>query len=144
MTEKLKPVISYEDDVFVWVYLDQVDRLLRYEAFVVDYDAHGRVGTLKFVVEEGVLDNAHEVPLIDELIKDYEESYPCACARQGHRALLAAPPSLRFLYPYLSAEQMKHLHAYFARQEGLLKRHKKVRWMRSLRALGFDVVGALS
>jgi len=29
--EMVKQVVSYRDDVFVWVYLDQIDRVIRYE-----------------------------------------------------------------------------------------------------------------
>ena len=145
-----KPVVSFEDDVFVWVYLDQIDRVLRYEAFVIDYDHHGRPSTLKFVIEEGVLDNAHEVPLINEFIKAYERdcflsriaSMP-SCVHPHGRTLISTPP-LRFLYNYLAPEQIERLHEYFAAQENRLKRDKKSRWMRSLRALGFDVVPNLA
>lgn len=144
------PVVSYEDDVFVWVYLDQIDRILRYEAFVVDYDEHGLPSTLKFVIEEGVLDNAHEVPLIQEFIERYEEtatlSHTVQLHTRGHLSCgaLIATPSLRFLYTYLNTEQIERLHEYFAAQEAHLKRDKKARWMRSLRALGFEVITSLT
>ncbi|MGI6081997.1 MAG: hypothetical protein ACOYEP_03910 [Limnochordia bacterium] len=145
-----KPVVSYEDDVFVWVYLDQIDRVLRYEAFVIDYDHHGRPGTLKFVIEEGVLDNAHEVPLINDFIRAYEQdcvlsriaSVP-SCVRPYCRTLITTPP-LRSFYNHLEPEQIELLHEYFATQEIRLKRDKRSRWMRSLRALGFDVVPSLA
>lgn len=150
MHEYHLPVVSYEDDVFVWVYLDQIDRIVRYEAFVVDYDEHGLQTTLKFVIEEGVLDNAHEVPLIQEFIQRYEEvATPSHAAQfQGRvfpsRGALIAAPSLRYLYTYLNREQIERLHEYFAAQEAHLKRDKKARWMRSLRALGFEVVATLT
>ena len=68
----VKPVASYADDVHVWVYFDQVDRVIRYEAYVIGYDDAGQPTTLEFVIEEGVLDNAHEVPLFAELMRQAE------------------------------------------------------------------------
>src|SRR5690606_23200035 len=32
---KVRPTIAYEEDVHVWVYLDQVDRVVRYEAYLI-------------------------------------------------------------------------------------------------------------
>lgn len=50
------PVVAYEEDVHAWMYLDQVDGVLRYEAYVIGYDETGSPTTLEFVIEEGVLD----------------------------------------------------------------------------------------
>lgn len=57
------PVVSYEEDVHAWMYLDQVDGVLRYEAYVIGYDETGSPTTLEFVIEEGVLD-LHRFPQI--------------------------------------------------------------------------------
>ena len=35
MQPDIREVIAYEDDVFVWVFLDQIDRVLRYEAYMM-------------------------------------------------------------------------------------------------------------
>jgi len=152
--EKVKAVISYEDDVHAWVYLDQVDKVIRYEAYVIDYDEDGEPGTLKFVIEEGVLDNVHEVPLFRTLLQEYHERQADADAGGNGLSLLKAytltfdgrliptPPLLLF-YASLTSRQLDEIHHYFATQEKRLKREKKQRWMRMLRALGFDVMNNL-
>lgn len=147
--ESVKVVVSYDDDVFVWVYLDQVDRVLRYETYVIDYDEHGHPGTLKLVIEEGVLDNLHEVELFRDLLHHYLTQSPYAHTPLLHAydftaegQLVAVAPLLHF-YSSLTESQLDEVHAYFAQQEALLKRNKKARWMRMLRALGFDVVANL-
>lgn len=149
MHERQKAVVSYDEDVFVWVYLDQVDRVLRYEAYVVDYDEWGRPSTLKFVIEEGVLDNLHEVPLLNDLVQKYCSESPLTRAPVGpgyglhpEGRLVAARP-LRYFYSFLTEEQLSQVHRYFAAQEAALKRDKRGRWMRALRALGFDVLTSL-
>ena len=88
----VKQVVSYRDDVFVWVYLDQVDRVVRYEAYVIGYDDRGQPSTLDFVIEEGVLDNAHEVPLICELLREVQEE-----CRFG------SPPAPAMRLPWMAA-----------------------------------------
>jgi hypothetical protein len=150
MHKRHQSVVSYTDDVYVWVYLDQIDRVIRYEAYVVDYDDCGCPSTLKFVIEEGVLDNAHEVPLLNQLLQKYCHESPLARAAllTGHQLapegqVVAAPP-LRYFYNFLTEEQLAEVHSYFAAQEAALKRDKKSRWIRSLRALGFDVVSSLA
>lgn len=149
MQESVKAVISYEDDVFVWVYLDQTDRVLRYEAYVIDYDDNGKPGTLRLVIEEGVLDNLHEVELFRNLLNNYLHDSPYAQIPLLHSysftangQLVAATPLLYF-YNYLTKDEIAQVHAYFATQEAALKREKRARWMRALRALGFDVVHSL-
>jgi hypothetical protein len=148
--ESPQEVISYDDDVYVWVYLDQVDRVLRYEAYVIDYDDHGRPSTLKMVVEEGVLDNIHEVELFRTLLQQYCARYEFARVplRQafGFTAdgQLVSAPSLMHFYSSLSAAELADVHRYFLAQEAALKRDKKARWIRMLRALGYDVISSLT
>lgn len=146
MCQRHRYVVSYDDDVYVWVYLDQIDRILRYEAYVVDYDDRGVQSTLKFVIEEGVLDNVHEVPMINDLIREYAQATASSYHWRQHasRGSLVTYPSLRFFYNHLSPEQMALLHEYFAAQEASLKRGKKSRWTHALKALGFDVIGSLN
>lgn len=150
MPEKVKAVVSYEDDVFAWVYLDQSDRVLRYEAYVVDYARSGEKSTLKFVLEEGVLDNVHEVPLFAELLQEYYTRHPLArmpllySYRLSYEGRLVPSSPLLYFYNALTAEQMAMVNRYFAAEEERLKREKKARWIHILRALGFDVLGNLS
>jgi len=146
--EKVKEVISYQDDVFVWVYLDQVDRVIRYETFVVGYDDAGERSTLDFVLEEGVLDNMHEVPVFWSLLQEYNEQ------AYNHSSLgsysftvdgrLVTPAPLKYFYSSLAPHQLAEVHEYFAAQEAHLKEERCPRWTRMLRALGYDVIPSLS
>ena len=52
---QMNEVVAYSDDLHVWVYYDQTDDALRYEAYVVDYNHRGEPSTLAFVIDEGVL-----------------------------------------------------------------------------------------
>lgn len=145
--ETVKQVVSYRDDVFVWVYLDQVDKVIRYEAYVVGYDDRGEPTTLDFVLEEGVLDNVHEVPLFWELLQQFAERSAHLHPPHGYSftvdgRLVTAPPLLYF-YQTLSEEQLQRVHDYFAEQEAYLKETRRFRWMRMLRALGYDVIESL-
>lgn len=145
--ETVKQVVSYRDDVFVWVYLDQVDKVIRYEAYVVGYDDFGEPTTLDFVLEEGVLDNVHEVPLFWELLQAFSAQAAPIPPSGGYSftvdgRLVTAPPLLYF-YRTLSEEQLQRIHDYFAEQEAYLKENRRLRWMRMLRALGYDVIESL-
>src|SRR5690606_21370416 len=129
---EVKQVVSYRDDVFVWVYLDQVDKVIRYEAYVVGYDDRGEPATLDFVLEEGVLDNVHEVPLFWELLKQFSAQAAHLQAPNGYSftvdgRLVTAPPLLYF-YRSLTEEQLKRVHEYFADQEASLKKSRRFRW----------------
>jgi len=137
-------VISYADDVYVWVYLDYIDRVLRYEAFVVGYDDEGEQSTLEFVLEEGVLDNLHEIPLFVELMQTVEMKQPWVSTLRfsADGQLVATPPLLQF-YASLDAAQLACMHAYFSQREEALKREKRHRWIRALRALGYDVLASV-
>lgn len=147
--ETVQEVVSYADDVHVWVYLDQVDRVIRYEAYVVGYDEKGEQTTLDFVLEEGVLDNMHEVPLFNELLREYHERAPVAPARlgTGYRfttdGRLVSEETLRYFYCSLTPRQVEAVHRYFALQEAALKESRQKRWTRMLRALGYDVIASL-
>ena len=145
--EKVKEVVSYQDDVFVWVYLDQVDRVVRYETYVIGYDHKGEPTTLDFVLEEGVLDNMHEVPLFWELLQEYDPAEFVGGTGKSYTftadgKLVAAPP-LKYFYCALTEEQLQRVHAYFAEQEERLKQERRPRWTRKLRALGYDVIPSL-
>lgn len=145
--ETIKEVISYQDDVFVWVYLDQADKVIRYETYVVGYDAHGEPGTLDFVLEEGVLDNVHEVPVFWELLQEQTQGNSAALHASSYTftadGRLVTAPSLLAFYRSLTKEQLERVHAYFADQEALLKESRRSRWTRMLKALGYDVIPSL-
>lgn len=140
----VKRVASYADDVHVWVYFDQVDRVIRYEAYVIGYDDGGQPTTLEFVIEEGVLDNAHEVPLFAELIRQAEQRTAGRTQlRFNANGQLVATPAVLDFYPSLSDTQLSLVHAYFEQCEIQLKLERRQRWMGALRALGFDVLPRL-
>lgn len=145
---EVKPVISYQDDVYVWVYLDQTDRVIRYEAYVVGYDDSGEQTTLDFVIEEGVLDNMHEVPLFWDLMQRFRAESSVATMTHGPYALsaegrLASPALMRDFYRWLDAEELALIHDYFAERERELKIDRRSRWTRALKALGYDVIPSL-
>lgn len=146
MQPDIREVIAYEDDVFVWVFLDQIDRVLRYEAYVIDYDEQGNPGTLKFVIEEGVLDNLTEVEFLWAMLQEYTRTHVYAQIATLESALffeVESPRALRYFYNSLSTPQLEQIHNYFAFQETALKRRKKAHWARALRALGYDVIDRL-
>lgn len=144
MFKQVKQVISYTDDVYVWVYLDYLDRVLRYEAFVIGYDKSGEQSTLEFVLEEGVLDNLHEIPLFVDLLQTADSTGAWVSAfrftSEGH--LITSPPLLH-LYSSLSASDLDRTHRYFSEREEELKRSRQQRWTRMLKALGYDVIVSL-
>ena len=112
-----KEVISYEDDIFAWAYLDQGDGLVRYEAYVVGYNQFGEPTTLEFVFEEGAFDLL-EFPAVHDIWLE-----------AGSRPLTDA--------------EWATLHGIFEEHEQTLKRTNRARWMRRLRALGYDVIGSV-
>lgn len=111
-----KDVISYDDDIFAWAYLDQCDGLTRYEAYVVGYDRFGEPTTLEFVFEEGAFD-LQDLPTV-------------------HHIWLEAMPGP------LNQEDWETLHRIFEEEEHVLKRANRVRWTHRLRALGYDVISS--
>lgn len=150
---KVRPTIAYEEDVHVWVYLDQVDRVVRYEAYVIGYDEAGEPSTLEFVLEEGVLDNMHEVPLFQRLLQTYREAFG-----RGRGAAVERPFGLQWsflegtavstaplvhFYKHLDEEDLLEVHSYFYRCEQHLKEERRKRWSRMLSALGYDVIPSL-
>ena len=114
------------------------------EAFVVGYDDFGRKSTLEFVLEEGVLDNIHEVPLIRELMRavDADSAWVSSFRFTSEGRLITSPPLLQF-YACLNNDQRDALHAYFAEREREIKKERRPRWTRMLRALGYDVIPSL-
>lgn len=140
----VKRVASYAEDVHVWVYLDQVDRVIRYEAYVIGYNNDGEPTTLEFVLEEGVLDNAHEVPLFADLVQQAEHHTSGRTQlRFNASGQLVATPAVLDFYPSLTATQLGLVHTYFHECETQLKTERRQRWMGALRALGFDVLPRL-
>lgn len=109
-----KNVVSYNDDIFAWAYLDQEDGLIRYEAYVIGYSEGGEPRTLEFVIEEGAL-SLQELPRVEEIWQDASGK------------------------PF-TAEQWTALHRIFAQEEATLKRTQRGRWSRRLRALGYDLI----
>lgn len=110
-------VISYEDDIFAWAYLDQIDGLIRYEAYAIGYNEAGEPETLAFVFEEGAF-----------RLEDYPTVHNIWLEADAHE---------------LTASDWEELHAIFAEEEQTLKRVHRVRWTHRLRALGYDVIGRL-
>ena len=110
-----REVVSYEDDVFAWAYLDQQDALIRYEAYVVGYDHRGEPATLEFVFEEGAF-TLDDFPMVREIWLE---------AQCGS----------------LSPEDWQTLHHIFEEHERELKRINRLRWTHRLRALGYDEIG---
>src|SRR5690625_3206500 len=108
-----KNVVSYNDDIFAWAYLDQEDGLIRYEAYVIGYSAGGEPTTLEFVIEEGALP-WERLPKVEQMWRD-----------------AAGEP--------FTKEQWATLHRIFSAEEATLKRTQRAQWSRRLRALGYDV-----
>lgn len=111
---QIKEVVSYEDDVFAWTYLDQCDGLIRYEAYVVGYDDFGRPTTLEFVFEEGAF-RLEDFPEVHEI-------WLQSCTEP------------------LTDEDWQSLHRLFETHEREMKRVNRLRWTHRLRALGYDVI----
>lgn len=166
LTSGIRPVVSYEDDVHAWMYFDQGDGVLRYEAFVIGYDERGEPSTLEFVVEEGMFDLA-AFPAIASLLtrrggKSAAED-EAAAEGDGHpRAPAAAkgrrPAAWEWMAKHwdpttvrsgshtpwdLTTWQWQRLHQFCEEQEQRLKQECRRRWTRRLRALGYDVIPSL-
>ncbi|NLK07685.1 MAG: hypothetical protein GX316_03170 [Firmicutes bacterium] len=133
-------VIAYREDLYVWVYYDQTDDLLRYEAYVVGYDRRGEPSTLAFVVDEGIL------PWRTALGQHFTaQNLRSKGAKQSlwaiprHTTEVLAKPALN-VYLKLEGSEVDQLHDLFAEEELRLKRKKRAAWTRRLRALGYDVI----
>ncbi len=113
---QIKEVVSYEDDIFAWAYLDQGDGLIRYEAYVVGYNERGEPTTLEFVFEEGAF-RLDDFPMVRDIWLQ---------AQDGR----------------LGSAEWDTLHRIFEEQEQELKRTNRLRWTHRLRALGYDVIGS--
>lgn len=152
LPRQTQEVVSYADDVHAWMYLDQVDGVLRYEAFVIGYDDHGRPTTLELVFEEGVFELS-EFPQLASLLpkhwlkKKAERQKKQEDTREWARSLLeGAAGRIRSAEqtPWdLTSQQWQRLHAFCEQQEARLKRECRFRWIRRLRALGYDVIPSL-
>lgn len=143
-----RDVISYEEDVFAWMYFDQVDRVLRYEAYVIGYTEGGQPGTLEMVIEEGILP-PEEYPAVQALLTG--TGAPSRNRHNGHHAAVqpqngrhgSHPGPLASPLQRLSPADWRTLHEFFEQQEAELKRRHRLRWMHRLRALGYDVISCL-
>jgi hypothetical protein len=139
---QMKEVVAYNEDLHVWVYYDQTDDILRFEAYVIDYDDGGEPSTLAFVIDEGIL--SWESPLGHYLTK---KSLRSEGARQSlwaiprHTKATLIRPELN-LYLQLSGPEVKTLHRLCATEEARLKTRNRSRWLRRLQALGYDVIAS--
>ncbi|NMB45740.1 MAG: hypothetical protein GX998_04940 [Firmicutes bacterium] len=135
-----KEVVAYSEDLHVWVYYDQTDDILRYEAYVIDYDDAGSPSTLAFVIDDGILSWAS--PLGQYLTK---KSVRSPGAKQSlwaiprHTRSTLAAPELN-LYLQLSEKEIHAIHRLFASEESRLKAKHRSTWVRRLQALGYDVI----
>ena len=139
---QMREVVAYKEDLHVWVYYDQTDDLLRYEAYVIDYDDDGNPSTLAFVVDDGIL--PWDCALGDYLTKMRLRSKGArqslwAIPRHTKAALSSAEYNL---YLQLSEEEKSRLHRLFASEEVRLKAKYRSAWQKRLRALGYDVIAS--
>jgi hypothetical protein len=139
---QMKEVIAYSEDLHVWVYYDQTDDILRYEAYVIDYDDGGNPSTLAFVIDDGIL--PWESPLGSFLTKNRLRS-PGAkqslWAIPRHTKSTLATPELN-LYLTMSKEVIHTVHTLFAKEESRLKAKNRSTWLKRLKALGYDVISS--
>ena len=141
-----RDVVSYEDDVHAWMYLDQIDGVLRYEAFVIGYDDSGSPTTLEIVIEEGAFPLTDFPQLMAILPKSIRERAQRNSQGPDALAQLTSPPgraSGGFVPWELTARQWERLHRFCEEQERRMKREYRFRWTRRLRALGYDVIQKL-
>lgn len=137
---QMREVIAYKEDLHVWIYYDQSDDILRYEAYVVDYDDKGEPTTLAFVVDDGILPWSGPIAnffathnLRSQAPRDSLWAIP-----RHTRATLLMPKAN--LYLQMSEEQTATLHSLFAREEAKLKARYRSVWTKRLQALGYDVI----
>jgi len=139
---QMREVVAYKEDLHVWVYYDQTDDLLRYEAYVIDYDDDGNPSTLAFVVDDGIL--PWDCALGDYLTKRRLRSQG---AKQSlwdiprHTRATLSTPEFN-LYLQLGKEERGRLHHLFACEELRLKAVHRSTWQKRLRALGYDVIAS--
>lgn len=143
-TVEPKEVIAYREDVWTWVYFDQIDQVLRYEAYVLDYDDSGSPQTLRLLLEEGLVSQAEarDSGLADLIPLETDDRYhhfplwPHIGVNKTSLYLVQAGN----IYQRLNKEQLSQLHQCFARLEQRLKKRHKNRWKKRLRLLGYDVI----
>ncbi len=139
-----RQVVAYREDVWAWVYFDQIDQVLRYEAYVVGYDDSGSPQTLEVLLEEGL------VSLSEWSLEELSQLLPWEANLPSHRFPLWPHISvsktslylkhLSNIYQTLESEQLVRLHRCFAQIESGLKKRHQSRWKQRLRALGYDVI----
>ncbi|NLJ86297.1 MAG: hypothetical protein GX322_07645 [Firmicutes bacterium] len=137
---QMNEVVAYSDDLHVWVYYDQTDDALRYEAYVVDYNHRGEPSTLAFVIDEGVLSWESALGqhfIANDLRASGAKQSLWTIPRHTKATLVRAEFNL---YLQLSEEDIHSLHRLFAREERRLKRRNRTRWTKRLHALGYDVI----
>lgn len=137
---QMKEVVAYSEDLHVWVYYDQTDDILRYEAYVIDYDDAGNPSTLAFVIDDGIL--PWESPLGSYLTANRLRSKG---AKQSlwdipHRTRTTLSTPKLNLYLRLPKKEIQTLHRLFAKEETRLKAKNRLVWRRRLEALGYDVI----
>lgn len=128
MIKVVKPVVAFVEDIDVWIYYDQQDRVWRYEIFTVGYNDFGEQTTLEFVIEEGLLNQEEFPELCYELPMLGDFSTPWI-TMEDHFLLLKDQyqPVEQPIQKIISAE--RHL-----------KRQAKQRILKKLQYLGFDVI----
>jgi hypothetical protein len=137
-----KPVISFEDDVHIWAYLDHQAGLLRYEAYVVGYNEKGDQSTLEFVLKEGIIGTIQEIGFLKDLYQEKKNGrlFETPVFSQNGRCLTMERYSL---YSILTQEQISSLHGYFDRIESDLKKEMQTFLILTLKHLGYDVIDRL-
>lgn len=150
-----KEVVAYNEDVWTWVYFDQIDQVLRYEAYIIDYQESGEPGSLRLVLEEGLITDLESFNLQSSVIARYllkeQTEQPEGKKLSKQRQFPIWPhieidkTSLYFaqasnFYRCLTPKEISLLHEEFHRIEKELKQRNKKRWKKRLRLLGFDVM----
>lgn len=140
---QMQEVIAYSEDLHVWIYYDQTDDILRYEAYIISYDSKGEPSTLDFVIDDGIL------PWATALGRHFtNQNLRSPGARQSlwaiprHTKDTLVAPTLN-LYLQLSQAEIDSLHKLFAAEELRLKSKNRAAWTGRLRALGYDVIASL-
>ena len=140
---QMQEVVAYSEDLHVWIYYDQTDDILRYEAYIIDYDGRGEPSTLAFVIDDGIL------PWATALGRHFTaHNLRSKGARQSlwaiprHTKATLATPKLN-LYLQLSPSEVDSLHELFVTEELRLKSKHRTAWTGRLRALGYDVIASI-
>lgn len=148
-----KQVVAYNEDVWTWVYFDQIDQVLRYEAYVIDYQDNGEPGGLSLVLEEGLITDLESFNMNFSVLASclFAEAKPHQDELSPKHQFPIWPhieinkTSLYFgqvsnIYRRLAPWEIAMLHKEFRHLESKLKQRNKKRWKKRLRLLGFDVL----